>query len=148
MYKRAKTTNLALFSFYFLVELEMEVYLVKNRGKDGNKRSKRERKSGKNKFVELLMMVGGYEMLFWIFYALLCGARFALVSLKGILGEEARISMLGIVDKMWKYPVAKNIIGLVIVFGFYFLGKHLLRILSENSEDVTSDWGERSEKED
>lgn len=121
---------------------------MKNRVKDGNKRSKRERKSVKNKFVELLMMIGGYEMLFWIFYALLCGARFALVSLKGILGEEARVSMLGIVDKMWKYPAAKNIIGLVIVFGFYFLGKHLLRVLSENSEDVESDWSERAEKED
>lgn len=148
MYKTAKTTNLAVFFFYFLVELEMEVCLVKNRGKDGNKRSKRERKSGKNKFVELLMMIGGYEMLFWIFYALLCGARFALVSLKGILGEETRTSMLGIVEKMWKYPAVKNIIGLVIVFGFYFLGKYLLRTMSKNYENNESNCEDESKEED
>lgn len=121
---------------------------MKYRGKDGNKRNKKETKSGKTGFVELLMMVVGYELLFWVFYALLCGARFALVSLKGVLNEEARASMSGIVGKLWKYPAVKNVIGLVIVFGFYFLGKYLLGILSETSENDESYGAEESKEED
>ena len=118
------------------------------RGKGGNKRNKKETKSGKTGFVELLMMIVGYEASFWVFYELLCGARFALVSLKGILNEEMRTSMSGIVDKLWKYPVVKNVIGLVIVFGFYFLGKYLLRILSETSEIDESHGAEGYKEED
>lgn len=121
---------------------------MKYRGKGGNKRNKKETKSGKTGFVELLMMIVGYEASFWVFYGLLCGARFALVSLKGILNEEMRTSMSGIVDKLWKYPVVKNVIGLVVVFGFYFLGKYLLRILSETSEIDESCGAERSKEED
>ena len=121
---------------------------MKYRGKDGNKRNKKETKSGKTGFVELLMMIVGYELLFWVFYALLCGARFALVSLKGILSEEARASMSDIVDKLWKYPAVKNVIGLVIVFGFYFLGKSLLGIFSETSENDESYGAEGSKEED